>query len=77
MKSEKRLEIAKCECEFDEFEDLSKVSHPSPKAKIHTVVTPMKKSKTCSFFNGGDIGWQGLYACIWFRRRCSQEAGRE
>ena len=27
--------MAKHEREFQEFEDLSKVSHPSPKAKIH------------------------------------------
>ena len=56
MRSEKRLEMAKREREFDEFEDLSKVSHPSPKVGIHAVVTsvlPVKKSKTCSFFEAG------------------------
>ena len=46
--------MAKHEREFEEFEDLSKVSNPSPKAKIHAVVmsvSPMKKSRTCSFFD--------------------------
>ena len=41
--------------EREEFEDVSKVLHPSPNAKIHAVVnavSPMKKSKTCSFFDG-------------------------
>ena len=28
------MKTAKCEHEFDEFKDLSKVSHSSPKAKI-------------------------------------------
>lgn len=40
--------MAKREREFDEFDDLSKVAHPSPKVKSHAVVTsvfPMKKSK--------------------------------
>ena len=47
--------MAKREHEFDDFEDLSKVSHPFLKAEIHAVVTsvsPMKKSRTCSFFDG-------------------------
>ena len=46
--------MAMHEREFDEFEDLSKVLHPSPKAKIQAVVTSvllMKKSRTCSIFN--------------------------
>lgn len=47
--------MAKREREVEEFEDVSKVLHPSPNAKIHAVVnavSPMKKSKTCSFFDG-------------------------
>ncbi len=47
--------MAKREREYDEFEDVSKVSYPSTKAKIHAMVasvSPMKKSKTCSFFDG-------------------------
>lgn len=45
----------KREHEMEEFEDISKVLHPSPKAKINAVLTnvsPMKRSKTCSFFDG-------------------------
>ena len=35
--------------------DVSDVSKPSPNAKIHGIITcisPMKKSKTCDFFDG-------------------------
>ena len=41
--------------EFEEFEQVSGISHPSPNAKVHAVpssLSPMKKSKTCSFFDG-------------------------
>ena len=47
--------MAKREREVEEFKDVSKVLHPSPNAKIHAVVnavSPMKKSKTCSLFDG-------------------------
>ncbi len=40
---------------FVKFQELSKVSYTSPNAKIHAVVdslSPMKKSKTCSYFDG-------------------------
>ena len=47
--------MAKRERECEELDGVSKVLHPSPNAKIHSVVTsvsPMKKAKTCSFFDG-------------------------
>ncbi len=47
--------MAKCERECEEFEDISQVLYASPNAKIHSVVTsvsPMKKAKMCSYFNG-------------------------
>lgn len=40
--------------EEDEF-DVSDIARPSPKAKVRGVVStisPMKKSKTCSYFDG-------------------------
>ena len=42
-------------CEVAEFEDISSILHPSPNAKLHGVVTsvsPMKKGKSCSYFDG-------------------------
>ena len=42
-------------CTFKEFEEVSEVSNTSPNARIHgllAAVSPMKKSKTCSYFNG-------------------------
>ena len=41
--------------EADQFNDLSTVTHTSPSAKIRGVVTvmsPMKKRKTCEYYNG-------------------------
>lgn len=42
--------------ELEEYDDVSSVDHPSPRAKIHGVITmlsPMKKSKNnCNYFNG-------------------------
>ena len=40
---------------FKEFEEVSEISNTSPNARIHGVLTalsPMKKSKTCSYFDG-------------------------
>ena len=47
--------MAKRERELEEFDSLSEISHALPNAKVHNVVTsllPMKKSKTCSYFDG-------------------------
>ena len=47
--------MAKREREIDEFETVSEISHASPNAKVHGVISslsPMKKSKTCSYFDG-------------------------
>ena len=47
--------MAKHERELEEFDSLSEISHASPNAKVHSVVTllsPVKKSKTCSYFDG-------------------------
>ena len=41
--------------EVEEFDDVASVVNASPNAKIHGVVTtvsPMKKGKTCSYFDG-------------------------
>ena len=41
-------------CEVVEFDDVSSVVQPSANAKIHGVVTtvsPMKKGKSCGFFD--------------------------
>ena len=46
------VKIAKRSCE--EFQEVSEVSCESPNAKIHAVVeslSPMKKSKSCSYFD--------------------------
>lgn len=40
---------------MEEFANVSEIAHPSPKAKLHAVVSsisPMKKTKTCSYFDG-------------------------
>ena len=45
------------EKEFNEFEEVSQVSHPSQKTKVHAVVSsvsPMEKSKACSIFLTGN-----------------------
>ena len=47
--------MVKREREPDEFETVNEISHASPNAKLHGVVSsllPMKKSKTCSYFDG-------------------------
>ena len=47
--------MAKREQELEELESVSEISHVSPNAKVNGVVTslsPMKKSKTCSYFDG-------------------------
>ena len=41
--------------DLEEFEDVSGVTQPSPNAKLCSVVhgvSPMKKSKTCAYFDG-------------------------
>ena len=41
--------------DLEEFEDVSGVTQPSPNAKLCGVVcgvSPMKKSKTCAYFDG-------------------------
>ena len=43
--------------QLDDFEDVSGVTHASPNAKLCGVVrgvSPMKKSKTCSYFGWGN-----------------------
>ena len=46
---------SKCVCGWgEEFDDVASVLNPSPNAKIHGVImtiSPVKKDKTCSFFN--------------------------
>ena len=40
---------------MDQFDDLASITHASPNAKIRgvvTVVSPMKKGKTCEYFDG-------------------------
>jgi hypothetical protein len=47
--------MAKRERKVEEFDDVSRVLHPSLNAKIHAVissVSPMKQSKSCSCFDG-------------------------
>ena len=44
-----------CKRKLEEFEDVSNVSHTSPNAKIHGVISalsPMKRSRNCSYFDG-------------------------
>ena len=46
--------MAKCKIEVTEFDDVSSVDAPSSNAKIHGVLTalsPMKKSRTCKYFD--------------------------
>ena len=41
--------------DLEDFGEVSEVEHASPKARIHGVVamvSPMKKAKTCSYFDG-------------------------
>ena len=41
--------------DIEELGEVSDVAHPSPNAKVHGVVSmvsPMKDSKTCSYFDG-------------------------
>ena len=38
----------------EEFDDVASVLNPSPNVKIHGIImtiSPVKKDKTCSFFN--------------------------
>ena len=47
--------MAKRKLLIDEFNDLSSVTHTSTNAKVRgvvTVVSPMKKDKTCEYFDG-------------------------
>ena len=47
--------MAKLTLEVTEFDDVSSVDGPSPNAKIHGVLTtlsPVKKSRTCNYFDG-------------------------
>ena len=37
---------------FEKFQEVSKVSCESPNAKIHAPLSPMKKSNSCSYFDG-------------------------
>lgn len=49
------LEMASKRKREKEFEDVSSVQHTSPNVKflgLVTMVSPMKNSKTCSYFNG-------------------------
>lgn len=45
----------RCRADVEELGEVSEVSHPSPNAKIHgivSMVSPMKESKKCSYFDG-------------------------
>ena len=47
--------MPKREREVDEFESLGDISYASPSAKLHGVISslsPIKKGKTCSYFDG-------------------------
>ena len=49
------IRMAKRSLGVEEFEDVSEVANPSPNAKIRGVVTsmsPMKKGRTCNYFDG-------------------------
>ena len=52
-----------------ELDNLSEISHASPNAKVHGVVTsltPMKKSKTCSYFDGDFTDGKGCMRMFGF-----------
>ena len=45
----------KCKMLMDQFDDLASITHTSPNGKVRgvvTVVSPMKKGKTCEYFDG-------------------------
>ena len=47
--------VKRCAVDLEEFEDVSGVTRPSPNAKLCGVVrgvSPMKKSKPCTYFDG-------------------------
>ena len=57
---------------LDEYEDVSEVVQPSPKAKIRCVVTslsPIRPSKTCSFFEGEVTDGKGKMRVFGFDSR--------
>ena len=54
IEGERKSKMA-CKRKLEGFENMSDVSYPSPNAKIHSVISalsPMKKSRSCSYFDG-------------------------